>query len=421
MASIQIVPRDTGVTAGASAQLRLTAADSAGQPVTQFYAAWSTTGSSNTINADGLFRAGNGRGTAWVFAHTPTGIQDSTRVMVAPAVSQIQIVSGNNQSGAVGTALALPLVVKVLASDNLPVAGASVQFSTSSGSVNPPTAMTDSLGLAQTIATLGTTAGSVAVTAKVGSVTPALFAATATQQAGVPANLAKVAGDAQSATVGTAVAIAPQVKVTDAFSTPVAGVSVTFAVASGGGSVTGATATTNASGLASAGSWTLGATAGANTLTATVTGLAPVTFTATGTAVLAAIQLTVPGNLVGVGAQGLALVKLTPPAPTGGVTVTVTSDSTQYLTVASPDTIAFAAGDTLKSIFLNGVAAGASILHATASGYAAGLTGVAVTPNLIVLQPSVSVGIGQSTSLGITIVPVAPTGGLVVTLASTDT
>src|SRR5439155_14807172 len=73
----------------------------------------------------------------------------------------------------------------------------------------------------------------------------------------------------------------------DANGNPVAGVSVTFAVASGGGSVTPTTpVTTNASGIAEVTSWTLGPTAGPNSLTATSTGLtgSPVTFTATGTA-----------------------------------------------------------------------------------------------------------------------------------------
>ena len=48
------------------------------------------------------------------------------------------------------------------------------------------------------------------------------------------------AGNAQTATVGTAVATAPSVLVTDAYNNPVSGIAVTFAVASGGGSVTGA-------------------------------------------------------------------------------------------------------------------------------------------------------------------------------------
>ena len=91
------------------------------------------------------------------------------------------------------------------------------------------------------------------------------------------------AGNSQSANARAAVSTLPSVIVTDADNNPVSGVSVTFAVASGGGSITGATRTTNASGVATVGSWTLGASAGANTLTATSTGIpgSPVTFTAT--------------------------------------------------------------------------------------------------------------------------------------------
>src|SRR6185436_11823862 len=103
--------------------------------------------------------------------------------------------------------------------------------------------------------------------------------------AGAAATIATSAGDAQSAPVGTAVPIDPAVLVTDGAGNPVAGRSVTFAVATGGGSITGGNATTNASGIATVGSWTLGATAGPNTLTATSAGLggSPLTFTATGT------------------------------------------------------------------------------------------------------------------------------------------
>ena len=91
------------------------------------------------------------------------------------------------------------------------------------------------------------------------------------------------AGNSQSANARATVSTLPSVIITDADNNPVSGVSVTFAVASGGGSITGATATTNASGIATVGSWRLGASAGANTLTATSTGAtgSPVTFTAT--------------------------------------------------------------------------------------------------------------------------------------------
>lgn len=99
-------------------------------------------------------------------------------------------------------------------------------------------------------------------------------------------------GNSQSAAVGTAVAIPPSVILTYTNGTVMSGVTVNFAIASGGGSVTGSPATTNSAGIATLGSWVLGATTGANTLTATsdlVSG-SSVTFTATGTAVAPTIS-----------------------------------------------------------------------------------------------------------------------------------
>lgn len=318
VASIQVSPRDTTLAGTGTVQYSLSATDSAGQSVTQFYASWSTSGGVGTINADGLFRAGDVRGQGWVVAHTPTGIRDSTPVSVSGTVSRLQVVSGNNQTAAAGATLPLPLVVKALASDGSPVVGASVQFGAGGGTVNPAVAPSDSLGLAATVATLGTSAGSYTFTAHVGQA-QVQFTATATSTSGP------------------------------------------------------------------------------------------------------AIQLSVPGNLVGVGASGLLLIKLSQPAPAGGVTVTVTSDSTQYVTVASPGTVAFAAGDTLQSTTLDGVAVGVSVVHATAPGYTAGIAAVVVTPNVIGLPAPFSMGSGQSRSVALQLIPAAPTGGLTVSVASTDT
>ena len=97
------------------------------------------------------------------------------------------------------------------------------------------------------------------------------------------------AGNGQTATAGTAVATPPAVLVRDVSNNPVSGVAVTFAIASGLGSVLPAGAvSTNASGIAAATSWTLGTAAGANSLTATAApaGITPnpVTFTATAVA-----------------------------------------------------------------------------------------------------------------------------------------
>lgn len=102
---------------------------------------------------------------------------------------------------------------------------------------------------------------------------------------GAPAAVAAAAGDGQSAPAGARLPVAPAVVVRDAGGTPVPGVGVTFAVASGGGRVEGGSTTTGADGVAAAGSWTLGGDLGTNTLTATVAadGVSgnPVTFTAT--------------------------------------------------------------------------------------------------------------------------------------------
>jgi hypothetical protein len=78
---------------------------------------------------------------------------------------------------------------------------------------------------------------------------------------------------------GQAVPTAPTVLVTDANNHRLPGVVVTFAITSGGGSLSSATQTTSDAGLASV-EWTLGNAFGINTLTATVAELPPVTFTA---------------------------------------------------------------------------------------------------------------------------------------------
>jgi hypothetical protein len=85
-----------------------------------------------------------------------------------------------------------------------------------------------------------------------------------------------------SAAPGAQVTELPSVVVRDQGGQPVAGARVTFAVETGGGTVTGGSATTDASGIATVGSWTLGPAIGSNTLSARTGSLPPVTFTADG-------------------------------------------------------------------------------------------------------------------------------------------
>ncbi len=211
-----------------------------------------------------------------------------------------------------------------------PVNNVSVTWAASGGSITP-TSTTNASGIASATRVLGNTAGTQTATATVGGLTgsPVPFSATATH--GNATTIAITAGDGQSAQVNTAVATAPAVIVRDRASNPVSGVGVTFAVATGGGTVDPTSAVlTNGSGIAAVNSWTLGSSAGANTLTATSGGLtgSPLTFTATATAGAATtIALNAGNNQTDTISATLAVpysVKVTDGStnPVAGVTVT---------------------------------------------------------------------------------------------------
>src|SRR4029077_7724794 len=139
-------------------------------------------------------------------------------------------------------------------------------------------------GIAADTVTLGTTPGGVTVQASVSALTTTF---NETVNAGNPVAIAVNGGNGQSATVNTAVATAPSVKVTDRIGNGVPGVGITFAVSPTHGSVTGGSTTTASNGVATVGSWVLDSIAGSNSLSATAAvGLTgnPVGFTATGTA-----------------------------------------------------------------------------------------------------------------------------------------
>ena len=167
-----------------------------------------------------------------------------------------------------------------------------------------------------------------------------------------PGNTA-TAIDANSSTTLTAppggdVAELPSVILHDQSGAPVVGATVHFAVTGGGGTITGANAATNPSGIATVGSWTLGATAGPNTLTATIGGLPAVTFTANGfdpcaTAAVHTLGATVNGSLSSTDCRlsdGSFVDFYSVTIPTGGTYVFNQSSTTfdTYLAVLSSTT-----------------------------------------------------------------------------------
>jgi hypothetical protein len=136
--------------------------------------------------------------------------------------------------------------------------------------------------------------------------------------AGTPASVTVQAGDGQQAAAGSLVPVNPSVLIKSASGAAVAGVTVTFSVDSGGGTIIGGTAVTNASGVATLGSWSLGPAAGRNVLRVTVTGLAPMFFTATAT-----IPLVVLASNVTIGVGGGTVAYAKSGDPLDGLTVTV--------------------------------------------------------------------------------------------------
>jgi len=211
----------------------------------------------------------------------------ATAITGSPAL--LSVVSGNEQAATAGTMLANPLVVKLTDEYSNPVPGVTVSFAVTAGSgtLSPTTSTTAANGQAQANLQLGTTAGTVTVRASVSGVSaPVVFTVTATAASAV--SLAMVSGNNQNGVVGSTLTNPLVVKVSDQYGNGVSGVTVSFAVTSGGGTVSAASAITASNGQAQV-SWVLGSTAGANTVQASAGALIPVVFTATGVSATVAV------------------------------------------------------------------------------------------------------------------------------------
>ena len=217
----------------------------------------------------------------------------------APAA--ITVVSGDTQTGPAGGTLSQALVVRVSDSRDRPVANQAVGFAIDAGGgqVAPASTTTNADGLASTTWTLGPAAGQQGVHAQAtGNGAPANLAVSFTASAltGSAGRLELVSGDAQVGSVGTALAEALVVRVTDALGNPVGGVTVGWSV-TGGGSIDPVSAESGTDGLVRA-ERVLGPTAGLQSAQATVDGLegSPVVFTHTADASIPTSLVRVSGD-----------------------------------------------------------------------------------------------------------------------------
>lgn len=124
-------------------------------------------------------------------------------------------------------------------------------------------------------------------------------------------------------------------------------------------------------------------------------------------------SLTIPGTST----QTLALT-LPAPAPAGGVTVNLSSSNPAAATV--PATVNFPVNVATMNVPVTGVAPGTTTITASATGYLNATAGVAVSAAASISVPNVSVTVGQSAPLTVTLNTAAPAGGLTVALVSSD-
>lgn len=242
---------------------------------------------SRTTNAAGIAKTlrtlGPGAGTqtarATVSGLTPVNFD---------AVAQIQgaVNIANSSTGALTDTVlstkAESLSVLVTDQNATPVAGVTVTWGSTGGSVSPTSRPTNATGVSKTEFTYGGTVGNQTATATVTGLVGSPVSITFNATAGNATTIVKTAGDNLTASPGAQVTHTVQGR--DSHGNAKSGVKVDWLVGTGGGSITPAQNFTGATGNAAA-QRTLGSVSGNNTATATATDLpgAPqVTFSAAG-------------------------------------------------------------------------------------------------------------------------------------------
>jgi hypothetical protein len=372
--------------------------DARGHPVVGATVTWSVLRGGGTVspaqattNADGVARARWTLGMRVdsiqsVVAETAPGLRLQFNAAAGvPVGAALTAVSGNGQTGAVGTVLPEPLVVAMRTAEGRGIVGASISFSAApgSGTLTPASARTDANGQVQTTWTLGTQTGELTVMAGTAGVPSLTLGATAVT--GPPGSLAVVSGNGQTGLTGKPMPAPLVVRVADEFGNPVAGAPVQWTVLTGGGSVAPAAGTTGADGTAST-TWTLGATVGSQSIRASSGSLPVVTMTGTATAAQPPVTVVLPqrNQVVGDTLQVRARTD-TPPASLRSLTAQVAG---RVVNLAQAGT------DWLGTMTLNGLPHGTLTLRVRAESVSGDTTVVDVPiihdapPVITVLGPS---------------------------------
>ena len=204
---------------------------------------------------------------------------------------KLSVVGDASASAPAGFPVTTPFTVKLTTKSGVPLVGQVVRFTAPAGVIlSKDSSFTDENGNASVGITPSST-GTFAVTAAANNVASVTFSVTATAPA--PKRVLILSGNEQGGIAGEPYLPFQALVLKDDGSAAV-GVPVTFAVASGGGSLTATTVNTNANGIAS--TTLIAGTGATQSVTATAAGAAPVTFTAVLAPCTASRAMTVPGT-----------------------------------------------------------------------------------------------------------------------------
>ncbi|MCL4706715.1 Ig-like domain-containing protein [bacterium] len=246
-----------------------------------------------------------------------SGLLNSPLIFVLNAVNNparnLQLISGNNQTGVILENLLQPLVVSVTDNDNRPVAGKPVKFEVTfgGGQVNggqSATVNSDEFGQAKVTWRLGPSAGLNVARASGTNLSNSPIDFQAQARTGLPANLVLVSGNNVAGPVNQQVAVPQVVRVTDANGNGIDGVPVIFELVQGTGQLSNGFVTTETGGFAST-QITFDSQSGARKIRASSNGLAnsPVFFTVTATPSTATAMQAVSRTNNQTGTAGLPL------------------------------------------------------------------------------------------------------------------
>lgn len=335
-------------------------------------------------NADGraIVRLvlGTVAGSQTIRARVGSALTADIVVRALPAAAEtLQALSGDGQSGIVGSALGQLLVARVTDGFGNPVRGITASWApVGGGSVNPSTSVSDSNGRVATRRTLGATPGVPATIVTVPGLkgSPVEFLQTAV--AGPPVDLIPESGDAQTGLPGQPLATPLKVRLVDALGNGLAGQGVGWSVATGGGTLSATSGTTDATGRAST-TLTLGPVAGANVVISSSGGITA-TFSASSSpsqpTTLTATTPTQASGIAGAIASPAPSVRVTDALgrPVAGVPVNfaVTGGGGS---VAPPTVASDINGNATAALWTLGSQIGTNTLVATASGAGGLLTG----------------------------------------------